>query len=226
MTWTGTPEECKRKFGSIPVGAFLFILKFDGGEEKRGYHDGLGNASHIGIYTKQGKGALHSSQSKGQVCESAFAGKSINGGWNRIGLWDKLFYSDKINAILSGNTDDKEEEIPVVTATVYAEQGDTVNLRSRESTASGLVARVPIGSEVEALEKGDEWCKISANGHTGYMMSKFLKFGDEVEQITIEKPEAEKAYEILGGCLKQLIVNKGDVEAVYDIIGNWLGLRG
>ena len=25
ITWTGTPEECKQKFGRIPPGAFLFI---------------------------------------------------------------------------------------------------------------------------------------------------------------------------------------------------------
>lgn len=25
MTWTGTPEECKKKFGKVPAGAFLFI---------------------------------------------------------------------------------------------------------------------------------------------------------------------------------------------------------
>lgn len=25
VTWTGTPEECKKKFGKIPAGCFLFI---------------------------------------------------------------------------------------------------------------------------------------------------------------------------------------------------------
>lgn len=85
---------------------------------------------------------------------------------------------------------------------------------------------MPIGSEVDVLQKGDEWCKITANGHTGYMMTKFLRMADEIEMITAPKEEAEKAYGILEGCLKQLIVNKGDVESVYDIIGNWLGLRG
>ena len=50
ITWKGTIEECKKKFGSIPLGAFLFILKWDGGEVEKGYHDGLGNASHVGLY--------------------------------------------------------------------------------------------------------------------------------------------------------------------------------
>lgn len=113
-----TPEECVRKLGNVPPGAFLFIWANDGGEEKRGYHDGLGNASHMGFCTDEtaeemmayclaqigsaaerkwfiekvshGNGAIHSSSSRGCVCTSKFAGKTIpNGGWNRVGLWTK-----------------------------------------------------------------------------------------------------------------------------------------
>ena len=51
ITWKGTKEECIKKFGEIPLGAFLFLLKWDGGEQERGYHDGEGNASHVGLYT-------------------------------------------------------------------------------------------------------------------------------------------------------------------------------
>lgn len=51
ITWKGTKEECIKKFGEIPQGAFLFLLKWDGGEKEKGYHDGEGNASHVGLYT-------------------------------------------------------------------------------------------------------------------------------------------------------------------------------
>ena len=51
ITWKGTKEECIKKFGEIPLGAFLFLLKWDGGEKEKGYHDGEGNASHVGLYT-------------------------------------------------------------------------------------------------------------------------------------------------------------------------------
>ena len=87
-----TPEECVKQLGKVPAGAFLFIHAFDGGEEKRGYRDGLGNASHIGIVTGKGEGAIHSSASHGCVAESKFRGKTINGGWNRIGLWNRVSY--------------------------------------------------------------------------------------------------------------------------------------
>lgn len=50
IRWKGTIKECVEKFGHIPRGAFLFLVKNDGGEVERGYHDGLGNASHVGLY--------------------------------------------------------------------------------------------------------------------------------------------------------------------------------
>ena len=86
--WIGSPEACVKQFGKVPAGAFLFIHAFDGGEERRGYRDGLGNASHIGIATGKGEGAIHSSSSRGCVAESSFRNKTVpNGGWNRVGLW-------------------------------------------------------------------------------------------------------------------------------------------
>ena len=101
MDWVGTPEECVALFGSIPKGAFLFILEFDGGEPHIYQDDGIGNASHIGIYTGRydgGRtGAMASSKSKGGVIHSKFYGRTINGGWNRIGLFRKLDYGESVN---------------------------------------------------------------------------------------------------------------------------------
>lgn len=92
--WTGTPEECKAEFGTVPKGAFVFILKDVSDSTPAKYRDdGIGDAYHIGIVTNKDKGAIHSSKSKGGVCQSEFHGKTIrNGGWNRIGLWNKVDY--------------------------------------------------------------------------------------------------------------------------------------
>lgn len=95
--WVGTPEECVKAFGKVPKGAFLFILLQDGKEPEKYKPDGIGNASHIGICTgNEGKGAIHSSFSRGCVAESEFHGKTIkNGGWNRVGLWtEEVFYQE------------------------------------------------------------------------------------------------------------------------------------
>lgn len=250
MTWTGTPEECRRKFGCIPVGSFLFILEQNGKEPEKYKKDGIGNASHIGIYTGKtgatmvrlakeagvvnagaynfGDGAIHSSASRGHVCTSTFKGNTIKGGWNRIGLWDRLSYGDAVDAILKGKTEDRSDG-QVSIATVVAESGTTVNMRRRADTAGALVMRVPIGEKVTVNDRGNEWCEIMYLGEHGYMMTKFLDFGDAAEEpqkITVAKADMEEVYNILGGCVKQFIVNKGDIEKAYDMIGDWLGLRG
>ena len=100
MTWVGTPEECRAKFGSIPVGAFLYILEQNGKEPNQYKADGLGNASHIGIYIGRESGAIHSSYSRGGVYYSPFTGSTINGGWNRVGLWTELDYGETVNEML------------------------------------------------------------------------------------------------------------------------------
>lgn len=164
--WVGTPEECVALCGKVPKGAFLFILKNDGKEPEHYKKDGLGNASHIGLCTgTSGEGAIHSSSSKGCVCESEFKGKTIkNGGWNRVGLWDGVEYNAKL----------PERE----TLTVYAQNGKPVNLRKKPSKLSAKIASVPCGEKVELIERLEDWCKVKYCNLTGYMMTEFLLSGD------------------------------------------------
>lgn len=197
--WTGSPEECKAKFGSIPKGATLFIHAFDGGEEKRGYHDGLGNASHIGIKTGTGKGAIHSSASRGCVAESEFHDKTIRGGgWNMVGLSTLFDYGDKINRILNGGADPEPDPEPpwdddpggdeVKTpekAVVDVPNGTTVNMRSKASTSSALVERVPHGEEVTVLKKEKDWSRCSWKKWTGWIMNVYLVFEPEEDDDPI-----------------------------------------
>ena len=51
--WVGTVEECRLKYGLIPLGAWAFMWDMTGNEKARGYYDGLGNASHVGIVIAQ-----------------------------------------------------------------------------------------------------------------------------------------------------------------------------
>lgn len=194
--FTGTPEECKAKYGSIPPGAFLFILKHDGKEPTKYKSDGIGNASHIGIYT--GDGAIHSSASRGCVCQSKFNGKSINGGWNMVGLWNRIDYGT------GGET---------LTATVYASNGSSVNIRAKKDKSSDRLDTVPVGTEVEVLEKGDTWSRVKYNGMTGYMMSSFLIIG------TVQPGDSTDEQDYVK-------VSRTALKTVYDQIGDMLGLRG
>ena len=170
------------------------------GEEKRGYHDGLGNASHIGIKTGTGKGAIHSSASRGCVAESEFHDKTIRGGgWNMVGLSTLFDYGDKINRILNGGADPEPDPEPpwdddpggdeVKTpekAVVDIPNGTTVNMRSKASTSSALVERVPHGEEVTVLKKEKDWSRCSWKKWTGWIMNVYLVFEPEEDDDPID----------------------------------------
>lgn len=179
--WVGSPEECIREFGQIPKGALLFILKHDGREPEKYKPDGIGNASHIGICIRRHDGAINSSSSRGCVCYSKFADRSISGGWNRVGLYDRFSYGKSIDWLLEhGGTlpnEGKEEVIPLQ-GIVMAPTGSTVNLRKKPD--GDLLERIQIGTEVLVLDYGPEWSMITTGGLTGWMMTKFIDIQGEV----------------------------------------------
>ena len=193
-----TPEECVQQLGKVPAGAFLFILQQDGKEPEKYKQDGIGNASHIGICTgSRGEGAIHSSASRGCVAESKFSGKSISGGWNRVGLWDQVAYDyGEGGGAEPAPAPDPEPEPEVWTAKVWAEKGNTVNLRKRASKLSALVERIKVGETVDVLKYGAEWCQVRWKNYTGYMMTEFLIFDDQIDErytVTIEDLSYEEA---------------------------------
>ena len=185
--WVGSPEECKKKFGSVPKGALLFIHAFDGGEEKVGYHDGLGNASHIGTKTGRtgadmvrrateagasnagkfnfGDGAIHSSSTREHVATSKFADRTISGGWNCVGLYKKFSYGEAIDKILDGSSPapspdpEPSPEPTPATKTMYVTtpDGKSANIRRKASKQSALVEHVPYGASVT-------WTKNNGKG--------------------------------------------------------------
>ena len=188
--WVGSPEECVRKFGSVPKGTTLFIHAYDGGEEKVGYHDGLGNASHIGIKTGRGKGAIHSSYTKQCVAESAFHDETIKDGWNIVGLHPMFTYGEKIDRILEGNgggsdagseTEKQEESIM---GRARLEGGNTgKHIHIRKNPDGDVLENVPQGTDVELLGKENGWYKVLFTSHgreyTGYVMEKFVVSEDD-----------------------------------------------
>jgi len=190
MTWVGTPEECKRLYGEIPVGAFLYILdEVDAGTPQKYRDDGIGDAIHMGIYTHTGEGAIHSSQSRGCVCESKFQGKTIpNGGWNRVGLDQKI-----LDYGLDPGEDPEEKEVVGMTAIVTAESGSTVRMRDKPSKSCTDYIHVPVGSDVEVLDAApvEGWMQIRYDGKVGYMMVQYLKEPEEID-IPMAEPSAEK----------------------------------
>ena len=213
MDWTGSPEECMREFGCVPTGALLYILKQDGREPEKYKKDGIGNASHIGIVTHRNDGAIHSSSSKGCVCTSAFKDKTVqNGGWNRIGLLKVFDYGKSVNWILEHGqspADPGGEETPMQ-GKVAAESGSTVNLRKEPSTSAALVDKIPVGTEIDIIEYGTDWCRVEALGKTGWMMTQFIQMDGEITPGEPEAPDPDGWV--------QLKVRYEDLAAAYPFI--------
>lgn len=193
--WTGTPEECRRRFGSIPAGAWLFILKNDGGEPDKYKPDGIGNASHMGVYLGEGN-VLQSSLSRGGVVHTRFDGSSVPGGWNRVGLCKWVDYG--IGAAPGGPGDAGAEDTgaapaggaaggaasgPIVLdmGQVSTPDGNPVKLRAQPSRRCSLYWKVPDGAAVQVSglveADGTTWAKARYGGRAGYIMIEFLIVG-------------------------------------------------
>ena len=91
IRWRGTIDECIKKFGSIPKGAFVFLVEHDGGEVEKGYHDDLGNASHVGLYIGTSPNPCMDSQPTGGVQM-----RKLNV-FTHVGLMDMVDYSTELN---------------------------------------------------------------------------------------------------------------------------------
>lgn len=101
LSWRGTVEECKEKFrGIVPLGAWLFTVRQDGGERERGYVDSLGNAAHVGIRVQDG--AIHSTTGGVQLC--AFPSSR----WTHVGLCKYITF-EGYGSGSSGLTKDLEQ---------------------------------------------------------------------------------------------------------------------
>lgn len=128
IRWRGTIEECKKKFGCIPQGAFMFLVKHDGGEVERGYHDDLGNASHVGLYIgKFSDEPCMDSQPTGGV---QYRKLSI---FTHVGLMDMIDYStspepsprtelDAVRIIRNDDSTDEEVLEALKTLTKYLKE--------------------------------------------------------------------------------------------------------
>ena len=75
-------------------------------------------------------------------------------------------------------------------ATVAADSGSTVNIRTKAKASAALVDRVPIGARVEVLGTCGSWKKVKFGSRTGYMMAQFLVAEESLEpdeDLTLEE---------------------------------------
>lgn len=145
--WKRGPWKHWGSIGAIPYGKVAFV-----------YREAKGAMQHTGVALGDGTCVHARGTAYGVVHQpmSAYA-------WTHFGIpWE------------DDDAPDKEDAVMSYQATVGAKTGSTVRMRSGPGLGYSVVANVPIGTKVDVLEKGDEWCHIACNGNEGYMMAQYL----------------------------------------------------
>lgn len=134
------------------------------------YNGDLHDYYHVGLVDDDPRYVLNAQSER-----TGFVRSKITDGWDAVGYARKIEYTDKSK---------EEEVIPMQTAVVTAQSGQTVNLR--KTPGGDLTDRVPVGATVTVEESGGEWSRVEYGGKSGWMMSRFLDTADASEEIRLE----------------------------------------
>ena len=130
---------------TLKPGTAVFVLK------------GTSDRSHVGLYIGNGE-VIEASSTESGVIKT----KITNTKWKEWGELKGVDYDTKSS---SNETPTSQVGSAVVNAVRVA-------LRSGPSTNNSILVRVDKGERVQVL--GDSWTKVTYQGKTGYMMTKFL----------------------------------------------------
>ena len=111
LDWRGSVEDCISIYGKVPDGAWVFIVKYDGGEKERGYNDGEGNAKHVGIYV--GNDQVRDSTRSTKPKRDGVGYRSLSD-FNMVGICKYLDYE-------SNNKDNTHDKIISLINSIRAE---------------------------------------------------------------------------------------------------------
>ena len=153
----------------------------------REYNGDLNDYYHVGLVDEDTSRVLNA---QGEA--TGFVSSPIKQNWTHVGYLKQVDYGERGN--------DMSE---MTTATVWAEKGSTVNMRSKPD--GDLVERVPVGATVTVSGHQDGWSRIAYNGLTGWMQDKYLHTGDtgpdqpsgDTVSITLPRELAERLRDAL-----------------------------
>ena len=149
------------------------------------FDDGLGDFQHIGLVTSVNPlRIVHASSAAGCVTTDTKLGKWAYWGWLK-----DVAKTDSLPPTPDEPTEGDEEPMAEF-ATVIADSGSTVNMRTKAKSTAALVERVPLGARVEILGTCGSWTKVKFGSRTGYMMSQFLTAEEPLEpdeDLTLEE---------------------------------------
>ena len=151
------------------------------------FNDGLGDFQHIGLVVSVNPlRIIHASTGTMCVTTDTSLGK-----WKYWGWLKDVAKKDGIPALPAGDPEGDDEPVAEAEfATVIADSGSTVNMRTKAKSSAPLVERVPLGARVEVLGTCGSWTKVKFGSRSGYMMTKFLTAEQEQEpdeDLTLEE---------------------------------------
>lgn len=129
------------------------------------YGTAPGNVSHVGIYT--GEGTVIEAKGTQYGCVETKWDKR----WQLAGRFIQTV-NDLYDTSGAAVTIRINKEADSMTYTVTAEGG--VNLRTKPSTSSALLERIPQGTVLEAEPTDATWAKTTYKAKKGYVMQKYL----------------------------------------------------
>ena len=91
-----------------------------------------------------------------------------------------------------------------------------INMRMRASTTSGLIMRIPQGSEAELIVDEGSWKQIRYNGKTGFVQEAFVQ---RTAAAAAEETMAEDDTIPKDGLLAALDIIEKALDSIYDLIG-------
>ena len=165
--------------------------RYKKGPDQRDYY-------HVGVVTATSPLEITHCTSPGIVRDTKL------GKWTYRGRLEKVDYDGT----------SQEVGTMVQAATVVADSGDDVKMRSTPSKTDGLYYKVPVGATVQVASVDGEWAKVRYQDRTGYMMVEYL------EMDVQEPPTSGSSSGSTGGEL--ITVQRAALQAVYEALGSIL----
>lgn len=92
--------------------------------------------------------------------------------WNKVQVEDGKIGYMMVKYLKA--TSDTSEVKPFSAKLINVNGGKIVNFRKAPSLNAGIIARVPVGTQVTVLEHGTDWCKVNVDGTIGYISTWFM----------------------------------------------------
>jgi mannosyl-glycoprotein endo-beta-N-acetylglucosaminidase len=101
---------------------------------------------------------------------------SESAGWAKVEVYGKTGYVSSAYLSENPSTVNSPVTVPAPTTTKYVNvsPGSSLNVRKGPSATSGILTKLPAGTEVTLFSDANGWAKIQVNGQEGYVSSEYL----------------------------------------------------